>query len=194
MQRKFFLLISSLVLVFSLLLQGNIAYATGVKKTENLNENLSYYFIHYSGGKQEIVINENVTLVLSGWIDETHSSVYGNITFHNELSSQPVETKLTVNNQLNELTLHGEESIFYRVEESDTFRVEEVQPLKINEKTQVISKNDNGTSKVEVEIIDDYGTVIEEKGLNYYLTDDKNEKTLITKAEYDSLNTDKSIN
>ena len=188
MQRKSFLVISILLLCFSLFSKGSITYANGDSKKESSNEDFSYYLIHYNGEEQEIILNENVTLVLKGWGDENHSLVNGNL--YNAHSNQLIEIELTLNDKLNELTTFNEVGIFYRVVESESYNVKLVQPVKVDEKAQLVSKNDNGTLIEEVNIIDEFGTIIEEKGYNYFLTDDKNLKALITKDEYDSLNTD----
>ena len=68
-----------LLIGFLILSKGSIAYAIESSNTENVDENSSYYFIYYNGEEQEIVINENITLTLTGWTDESKSSVNGKI-------------------------------------------------------------------------------------------------------------------
>src|SRR3954469_25778329 len=88
MQRKIVLLISMLLIGFLILPKGSIAFALESLNTENVDGNSSYYFIHYNGDEQEIVINENITLTLAGWTDESKSSVNGKIENHTYSSSQ----------------------------------------------------------------------------------------------------------
>src|SRR3954454_12350816 len=187
MHRKVFLLISMLLIGFLILPKGSIAFALESSNTENVNGDSSYFFIHYNGDEQEIVINENITLTLAGWTDESKSSVNGKIENHTYSSSQK-DITMDVTEELNELAVTETESIHFRIAVSDSFKVEEVKSLELNDQMTVVAESENSTSIEELETIDEYGTVIEKQGLTYYSTDENNQKIVITKEEYDSLN------
>src|SRR4051794_15473199 len=186
-QRKIFLLMGILLLGFATLSKGSITYALDHSSTGNFEKDSSYYFIHYNGDEQEIVINENITLTLTGWTDESKSSVNGRIENHTYSSSQK-DITMDVTDELNELAVTETESIHFRLAVSDSFKVEEVKSLELNDQMTVVAENENGTSIEELETIDEYGTVIEKQGLTYYSTDENNQKIVIKKEEYDSLN------
>src|SRR3954454_6790769 len=188
MHRKVFLLISMLLIGFLILPKGSIAFALESSNTENVDGSSSYFFIHYNGEEQKIVINENITLTLTGWKDELKSSVNGKIENHTYPLSQTKDITMDVTDELNELAVTETESIHFRLAVSDSFKVEEVKPLELNDQMTVVAENQNGTSIEEVKMIDEYGTVIEKQGLTYYSTDENNQKIVITKEEYDSLN------
>ncbi|WP_391557513.1 glucosaminidase domain-containing protein [Robertmurraya sp.] len=185
MQKIFILLISTLLVSLSILSNLSIGYALESSKTVNFSEGSSYYFVHYNGEEQEVIINEEVTLILTGWTDETKSSVNGTI-YHS--TNQAIDTVLSVSEELDELNITDEESIFYRFTVSDTFSAEKVTPLELNDQWNVVEKNDNGTSIEERTTVDEYGTLIKNHGLVYFLTDENNQKTEITEEEYNSLN------
>ncbi|WP_284036350.1 glucosaminidase domain-containing protein [Neobacillus sp. 114] len=169
---------------------GSIAYAIESSDTGNFQEGSSYYFINYNGGEQEIVLSENVKLILTGWTDESKLSVNGRIEIENDSSSQIQDITLAVNDELNEIAVSENESIPYRLAMSDSFKVDEVKPLNLNEHITVVAENENGTSIEEVQAVDEYGTVIQNKGLTYYSIDENNKKIEITEEEYNSLNSD----
>ena len=192
MQRKIFLLMSILLLGFAILSKGSITYALDHSSTGNFEKDSSYYFIHYNGDEQEIIINENITLKLVGWTDESKASINGKIENHTYSSSQTKDITMDVTDELNELAITETESIHFRLAVSDSFKVEEVKSLELNDRMTVVAENENGTSIEELETIDEYGTVIEKQGLTYYSTDENNQKIVITKEEYDSLNSDEN--
>lgn len=188
MRRKFLLLICMLLIGCEFLSKVNIVYASDSANTGKSNGDFSYYFIHYNGEEQEIVLNENVTLILTGWTDESKSSVNGIMEIHTDSSNQTNEFMIAVTNELYEITVPEKESIHYRLAVSDSFKVEEVVPSELNNKITLVAKNENGTSIEKVETIDEYETVIENQRLVYYLYDENHQKILITKEEYYSLN------
>ncbi|WP_066058001.1 glucosaminidase domain-containing protein [Robertmurraya korlensis] len=183
-QKIFILLISTLLVSLSFISNLNIGYATESSKTVNFSEGSSYYLIHYNGEEQEVIINEEVTLKLTGWTDETKSSVNGTI-YHS--TNQAIDTVLTVSEGLNKLNITDEEITFYRVTVADTFTAEKVTPIELNEQWNVIERKDNGTSIEEKKTVDEYGTTIKNE-IVYFLTEENNQKTEITEEEYDSLN------
>lgn len=185
MQKIFILLISTLLVSLSILSNISIGYALESSKTVNFSEGSSYYLIHYNGEEQEVIINEEVTLILTGWTDETKSSVNGTI-YHS--TNQAIDTALTVSEGLDELNITDAESTFYRFTVSDTFSAEKVTPLELSDQWNVIEKNDNGTSIEEKMTVDEYGTLIQNHGLVYFLTEENNQKIEITEEEYNSLN------
>jgi len=186
MQKIFILLISTLLVSISLLSNLNIGYALESSKTVNFSEGSSYYLIHYNGEEQEVIINEEVSLILTGWTDETKSSVNGTISYS---TNQAIDTVITVSEELNELEITDEESIFYRLSESDAFSAEKVTPVEFKDQWNVVEKNDNGTSIEEKTTVDEYATLIKNHGLVYFATDENGQKMEITEEEYHSLNT-----
>jgi N-acetylmuramoyl-L-alanine amidase len=154
------------------------------------NELTNYFFIHYNGTPQEIVLDESVTLTLIGWTDESKSTVEGKINIQTDTSNFTEAKKIDVTNKLNKITVTDQKSIYYRLDVSDSFKVDKVVPLELNEKSIVVAENENGTSIEQTEIVDEYDTVIDNKGFVYYLTDVNNKKTIITMEEYESLNSD----
>ena len=88
---------------------------------------------------------------------------------------------------MNKVTLSENESIYFRLVESESFKVEEKKPLQLNNQITVVTENENGSSIEEVKTIDEYGTVIK-KGFKYYLIDESNQEVEISKEQYDSLN------
>jgi len=184
MQRKISLL-SCLLLLFS---QGTFAFALESLDSEDVGEDISYYFIQYDGVEQEIDINENTKLILTGWTDESKSSVNGKMEIYNGTSDSTEEFTLDVTDELSELVITEDETIVYRLVESDLFNVEEVSPIELNTETTIIAENENGTSIEKVKIIDENNTVINQ-GTVYYLMDENGQKVEITEEEYESLNT-----
>ncbi|MFD1848653.1 SH3 domain-containing protein [Oceanobacillus bengalensis] len=187
MQRKISLLSCILLMFSAFFSQGNFAYALDSSSTENNEESISYYFIHYDGTEQEIVINENAKLILAGWTDESKSSANGKIEFQNDMSEPQKDIILDITDELNQIGLTDNESIHYRLAISDSFEVEEVEPVELNNQVTVVAENENGTSIEEVKTTDEYATVIN-KELTYYSTDENGKKKESTKEEYDNLN------
>ncbi|WP_284036352.1 N-acetylmuramoyl-L-alanine amidase [Neobacillus sp. 114] len=126
MHRKIFLLFVVLLIFISLLPNRSNANGLDSINSGTSDEVSSYFVIHYNGESQEAVLNENVTLTLSGWTDETKSSVNGKINIHTESINQTEDITIDATNHLKEITVPEKESIYYRLEDSDTFKVEEV--------------------------------------------------------------------
>ena len=187
MRRKVFLFIIMMLIGFVVFPNGSMALTSNSPSFGNAQEISSYYFIHYNGEEQKIVINENASLVLTGWADESKSTVNGKLEFLTDSSNQSENITLDVNDNLKELSVPENGSIHYRLVVSDSFEVAEVSPQDLKSQITVIAKNDNGTSIEEVKTIDEYGTVINQV-LTYYSTDENNNKRTITKEDYDSLN------
>lgn len=170
--------------LFTGLIFPNISnvYATG--NSDNLS---SYELIHYNGGEQQITVNEDVTLKLTGWTDDTKTSVNGVVS----ITSGTTVTKnitLSVNEKRNELSITDQLSYFYRIVAADSFKVLHVKSQNFTEQSKTIIVNENGTSVEQLGTIDEYGTVITDLGLKYYKTDESNQKVEITEAEYNKLN------
>jgi N-acetylmuramoyl-L-alanine amidase len=184
----------SLILIWTLLLgfifssSGTFAYAMEGSSSGNYEEDSSYFFIQYDGKKQNVIVNETITLTLTGWADSSKSTVNGSISY-NGSSNTSKEIQLDVNDELNKLPTSESESIHYRVTSSDTFKAEFVNSKTLKDVTEIVSQNENGTSIEEVKTIDEHGTVVTNKGLIYFLTDKNNGKLEITKEKYESLNT-----
>ena len=166
----------------------SVSYAIDSSNASGIDEDLSYYFIHYSGDQQRVVIDDSVTLTLTGWVDESKLTVNGIIDVHNDVGNQTKNIILTVNNDLNVLQISENQSINYRITGSDTFKADKVQPLELKDEVIVVEKNENGTSIEELKTVDEYGTVIN-KSLTYYKTAENN-KIIIDKEEYDSVNSE----
>jgi beta-N-acetylglucosaminidase/uncharacterized protein YjdB len=184
----------SIVLVGSLLIGsvfpsvGNVAYAIESTNLGNLQEGPSYSFIHYSGGEQEILFNEHVKLLLTGWTDESKTSIYGKLEIKQDSSNQKKDITIAVNDELSEFIVSENEKIQYRLANSDSFKVDEVKALELKLQNTIVVENKNRTSIEQLEIVDEYGTVIQNKGLTYYSIDENGKKIEITKEEYESLN------
>ncbi|WP_099364752.1 N-acetylmuramoyl-L-alanine amidase [Fredinandcohnia onubensis] len=188
MRRKFIVVVSLLLISFMSFSNASISYAFKSGNTSNLQDNLSYYFIQFNGDEQEIKVNEHITLTLTGWADDTKSAVTGLIQ-NQIVSSNNAETVvLVVSNKLNELKVTEDESLHYRIVSSEVNKVETIKPLEFSEEVTVVTENDNGTLIQETNIIDEKGTVIENRGLSYFSINEKNQKVEITKEEYDSIN------
>ncbi|WP_318507238.1 N-acetylmuramoyl-L-alanine amidase [Bacillus sp. T3] len=172
---------------FEFLSKFSIAYALESASTRNL-EGFSYYLIHYNGEEQTIVDNEDVTLIFTGWADESKSTVNGKFEVHTDSSNKEEKFMIEVTNELIEFTVNEKERIYFRVSMSDSFNVEEVKPLELKDQSTVVVTNENGTSVEEVKTIDENGTMIENHGLTYFSTDDENQKIAISKEQYDSIN------
>ena len=96
---------------------------------------------------------------------------------------------MNVTDELTELKIiENKESIYFRLTVSDTFKAETVESLKLSDQVTVIEKNENGTSIEELKIVDEHGTVIENKGLTYYSINESNQKVIITQEEYNTIN------
>ncbi|MEN1967749.1 N-acetylmuramoyl-L-alanine amidase [Lentibacillus sp. N15] len=186
MQKKVFILISMLLVFLVPVSQLNITYALANSSEDE--GDLSYYFIHYDGEEQEIVINENTQLLLTGWTDKSKSAINGKIVNQKDESKTiNDDIVLDVTPELDEITLTENESIQYRLDDSDSFKVEEVKPQELNKQATVEAENENGTSIEKVKTIDENNTIIKQE-LVYYSTDDNDQKVEITKEEYETLN------
>ncbi|WP_053215696.1 N-acetylmuramoyl-L-alanine amidase [Niallia circulans] len=185
MRKRVFLLVA--VLVFSLVFPSNLSIGHAMEKadTNELDISSSYYFIYYNGEKQEINLNEEVVLHLNGWTNEKQEAVEGYLT--DSLGDHEVFS-MNVGEEREQLPLSEEESILYRIVPSDSYKIEQVEPVTFTDQVTVIAQNDNGTSIEEVKTLDEYGTVVHNQGLTYYSIDENQQKALITKEEYDSLN------
>jgi beta-N-acetylglucosaminidase/uncharacterized protein YjdB len=128
---------------------GSIAYAMESSSTGSSEEASSYYFIQYNGGQQEIVLNENVKLILTGWKDESKSSVNGKIETQKDSSKQVQDTTLVVTDVLSKLSISEAESIQYRLAISDSFKVEVVNTADLKDGSTVLTENGTVTQEVE---------------------------------------------
>ncbi|WP_343271296.1 glucosaminidase domain-containing protein [Lentibacillus songyuanensis] len=179
-----------LLVLLVIVSQTNIAYALeNPSGKDEETDDLSYYFIYYEGGEQEIVINENIQLLLTGWTDESKTSVKGKIVNQKDSSKTINEVVLDVTDELKGITFMENEGFQYRLVASDSFKAEEVKPQELNNQTTVVTENENGTSIEEVKTIDENDTIIKQE-LVYYSTDENGQKKDITKEEYDTLNSD----
>lgn len=185
MRKKVLLLVA--VMVFSLVFPSNLSISHAMENgdTNELDIGSSYYFIYYNGEKQEISLNEEVILHLNGWTDDTQQSVEGYLS---DASGNHEVFSLNVGEEREQLSISDEESILYRIAPSDSHKVEKVEPVTFTEQVTVLEQNDNGTSIEEVKTVDEYGTIVHNQGLAYYSTDENQQKTVITKEEYDVLN------
>lgn len=188
MKRRVFLLFSMMLFFgFGFFSEGRIAYGVDSSNTNNIETNSGYYFIHYSGGEQKIVFKENVTLSLTGWADNSRSSVNGKIEIRTDSLNKTEDITVNVSNELNELAINENDRILFRLAVSESFKVEDVIPLEFNDQITVVEENENGTSIEEVKTIDEIGTVIQ-KGMTYYSIDESKQKVVISKEEYYSIN------
>ncbi len=185
MQKSFILLISTLLVSLSFISNISIGYALENSKVDDFVEGSSYYLIHYNGEEQEVSIDEEVTLLLTGWADEDKSFVNGTISHSTNLAKENI---MMVSEGLNELYITDDQSIYYRFIVSDTFSTDKVTPLEFNEHLTVVEENENGTSIEERTTVDEYGTLIKNNGLVYFSTDENNQKVEIMEEEYYSLN------
>ncbi|MDR7078846.1 beta-N-acetylglucosaminidase [Neobacillus niacini] len=122
---------------------GGITYSIDDSET-NVNEDSGYYFIYYDGGEHSIVVNENVKLTLTGWTDESKSSVNGKIEIQKDSSNQTKDITLYVNEELNVFPISEKESIQIRLAESDSFKYE-VKPKSLNEQITVVAENEKAS-------------------------------------------------
>jgi beta-N-acetylglucosaminidase/uncharacterized protein YjdB len=102
----------------------------------------SYYYIYYDGGEHTIEVNENVKLTLTGWMDESNTSVSGKIEIQKDLYNPIEDIKLDVNTELNVIPISETENIQVKVVMSDSFMVKEVQP---NDQSTVVNENEKET-------------------------------------------------
>jgi N-acetylmuramoyl-L-alanine amidase len=188
MFRKAFFLFIVLFMGLGLLPTGGNAAGLNSSNIGDFEEGSSYYFIHYNGEEQEIVLSENVTLILTGWADESKSTINAKVDIRNESSNQTNEITMNVTDELSVISVSELENIYYRIDSSDSFKVEQLEPRDLKNQDTVITKNENGMSIEETETIDEYGTVIRKLGPTYYKTETNNQKVAITKDQYDLLN------
>ncbi|RIW29109.1 hypothetical protein D3H55_19855 [Bacillus salacetis] len=183
--RKVFLLfVTALVMSIPFLTNVSISYAQEDLNTDVPDKGSPYYLIHYNGEEQEVAINEEVKLSLTGWLDEGKSTVSAVISYS---SNQAKDITLEVSKELKVLEVI-DEKFFYRIIVSETSSVENVTPLELEEHLTVIEKNENGTSLEEKITVDEYGTMITPKESVYFSTDKDNQKVEITAEEYNTLN------
>lgn len=186
--RILFFLFTALFTSFTFLLNINVGYAIENSDTELFNAETGYYLLQYNGDVQTVSINEYVTLRLTGWSDDAKVSVNAKIEMNSDPNSQAKSVVLNINEGLSELAITDNEQIYYRVIVAETFNADIVKSLSLNEQVTVVEKNENGTFVKETKLLDEYGTVIENKGFTYY----SNQNVVITEVEYRSLNTDAS--
>ncbi|MBD1221408.1 N-acetylmuramoyl-L-alanine amidase [Virgibacillus halodenitrificans] len=182
MQKKIFSLISILMLLLVSVSQTSVTYA--LENSSEGGDYPKYHFIQYNGEEEEIAINENLNIVLTGWTDESKTKVYGEVVVEHETSK---EILLDTTVGIAELDLENGERFTYRLTESGAFNVREVEPTDLNKQTTVVAENENGTSIEEVNTMDDYNTLVQQE-LVYYKTDEKNQKVEISQAEYETIN------
>lgn len=181
--KKILILFSALLISLSFASNGIIANAVENAGQTSTGDSSSYYDIYYNGEKQKVIINEYVTLTLLGWADESKTTVSGELDIHSDSIHQKVEIILEVTGELKEISIPGQDGFYYKLSAGDF--------LKVN-KVTTVAKNENETSIEKVETIDENGVITGESQLNYYSTDEQNQKVAITKDEYDSINTIKS--
>ena len=134
MRRKVLLLVGMLIIGFAFLSKGSITYAIEGSNTGNVNETPSYFFIYYNGGEQLEALSENVTLTLTGWTnEEAKTSANGKIEINTGTSSQIKDVTINVTDELNKVTLSENESIYFRLVESESFKVEEIEASSVKQ-------------------------------------------------------------
>ncbi|WP_052427419.1 SH3 domain-containing protein [Neobacillus niacini] len=133
---------------------GVNSYTIDSSAIGDIGENSGYYIIYYNGGKHTIVVNEKVKLILTGWTDDSKSSVNGKIEIQNDSSIQIDDIKIDANNELNVFSVSEKESIQIKLAESDSYLVEKVDP---KETMEQITEEKSGTE------IDSSGEVISSK-------------------------------
>lgn len=186
LKRKLFvILVSTLLLSSSFLSNVSVIYAA-----QNISEETSGYFlIDYNGEEQEVTIEDNITLLLTGWTDDSKSSVEGIIEYKTDsVNTTTQHITLNVSDEINKLDLSNNNSISYRIIETDTFKAEFVVPQQLQDQVLIVEQNENGTSKEEVKTVDEFGTIIDHQGYTYYTTEEYSNKKSITEEEYNSLN------
>ncbi|WP_400243872.1 N-acetylmuramoyl-L-alanine amidase [Niallia sp. JL1B1071] len=185
MRKKVLLLVA--VMVFSLVFPSNLSISHAMENgdTDMLDISSSYYFIYYNGEKQAMNLNEEVVLHLNGWTDDTQTSVQGYLT--DKLGDHEAFS-MNVGEEREQLSISDEENILYRIAPSDSYKAEKVEPVTFTNQVTVVTENDNGTSIEDIKTVDEYGTIVHNQGLTYYSTDENQQKTVITKEEYDALN------
>lgn len=186
MMRKNVLLLVA-VMVFSLVFPSNLSVSHAMENgdTDKLNIGSSYYLIYYNGEEQEMNLNEEVVLHLNGWTDDMQTSVQGYLT---DALGDHEAFSMNVGDEREQLSISEEESIYYRIAPSDSYKAEKVEPVTFTDQVTVVTENENGTSIEEVKTVDEYGTIMDNQDLSYYSTDENQQKTVITKEEYDALN------
>lgn len=185
MKKNVLLLVA--VMVFSLVFPSNLSISHAMENgdTDKLNIGSSYYFIYYNGEEQEMNLNEEVVLHLNGWTDDTQTSVQGYLT---DALGDHEAFSMNVGDEREQLSISEKESISYRIAPSESYKAEKVEPVTFTDQVTVVTENENGTSIEEVKTVDEYGTIMDNQGLSYYSTDENQQKTVITKEEYDALN------
>ena len=186
MRGKTIFLTGMLLLGSSVLPHGGISYAAEASNHDYNEINSSYYLIHYNGDETEIIVNENSKVVLSGWSDESKTSVNSKLIL-TDLSDGSTDLKLDVSNELNEIKIDENEKIKLRIVQSEFFKVEEVTSPELKEQSAVLTENENGTTIEEVEMVDNHGTMIEKDALKYYSIENQ-QKVEISKEQYDTIN------
>lgn len=123
---------------------ANTTYSTG---TENYAEDSSYYFIYYNGGEHSVVVNENIKLTLTGWTDESKSSVKGKIEIQKDTSTEIKEITIDANEEINVFPISETDSLRLKLAAADSFSFKEVMPQELDEQTTVVVENEEVTEE-----------------------------------------------
>ncbi len=134
-----------------------VGYAANEFATAGEDLDTTYYHIYYNGSEQEIKINEETTLTLIGWGDESRSSVNGTIDTVSETSTQTKEVLLNVSDVINELVLKENDVMNYKLLVSDIYKIDIVDFNTLNQHIieEEITNNESDTSVEHQEGLND---------------------------------------
>ncbi|OLS37827.1 hypothetical protein [Bacillus sp. MRMR6] len=137
------ILISILFIGISILSNLSVGHTAINSELGNFDEGSKFYQIYYNGVEEEIVINDNTTLTLTGWVDEeSQGYVNGRIEIVTDTSMITKDITLNVSEEINELALSDFESMKYQITKSNSFGVEIVDLNTMNNLSNVVENQE----------------------------------------------------
>ncbi|WP_062532754.1 N-acetylmuramoyl-L-alanine amidase [Jeotgalibaca dankookensis] len=147
-----------------------------VEEVETLSN--TYYQLKYDGSKQTVSLTEDLELLLFSWKDEKEDTILA------EVSGEQIE--IPVNKERKIYKLVDDAEIDLAAENSKTFIFSTVVSEQKVETFIPVEVNENLSSKEQIAIIDEFGTILEWVETFQYLDATG---TIISEEEYQKLNT-----
>ena len=188
--KKLATLFSAIALGFNVLLSVPTALASEVdavlSSQVEKEEIKSYFRIAYDGKNQVIALGEGVDLHLLNWKDEEQDTVVARVklvTVDGLTSERDLELRVT--NELVEVEMNQGEFSYISLAYGDVFSVKEVESTATVEAFMPVELNENGSSKEQLAIVDQEGTILDWKETFQFLN---GERAVIKEEDYIALN------
>lgn len=187
--KKVATLVSTMLLVFSATLPTSVALASELDmQTEYVGEIqnteiIPYMSLQYDGSEQVVHLSEETELHLLGWKDETKSQIIGKVKII-DANSQMLETEMDidVNNERKEYVINEEQSIYLSANQAEVFAFQEYVPTENPiEEYKTIETDEKGKMRLQLVLVDEFGTIIEWQN-HYKFLDASGEE--ITEEQY----------